>query len=340
MARWAELLAIAGALLVAGCGGDRTPTHAASARYAERFQVRAQTIADLKPVTATITSRDQAEARARIGGLLVSMSVKEGDIVHRGQLIGRVIDPQIGFQTQAYGAQIDAAAAESARAQAELARTRDLYVNGVYAKARLEQVTAQARAAAGALNAARAQRSASAAAGAEGAILAPADGRVLRADVPAGSVVTVGQSIATVTAGQSVIRVAVPEADAHGLAVGQTLSITPNALDPGLVTATVAQVYPAVVAGQVTADLTAPGLDRTLVGQRIGVNLPIGSRPALVVPRRFIVTRAGVDYAVVLAADGSSMEVPLQLAPGPTADTAEALSGLTAGDVLVRGASR
>ena len=48
--------------------------------------------------------------------------------------------------------------AQAAAAQADLARTRDLFSHGVYAQARLDQVEAQSKSANGALAAARAQR--------------------------------------------------------------------------------------------------------------------------------------------------------------------------------------
>ena len=111
----------------------------------------------------------------------------------------------------------------------------------------------------GALAAARAQRAASAEQGAQGAILAPADGRVLRADVPAGSVVMPGQSIATITAGPAVLRIEAPEADGRAIKVGQSVQLA--AEEPGRrrsQRATIVQVYPSVTAGKVVADLDAP----------------------------------------------------------------------------------
>jgi len=94
------------------------------------------------------------------------------------------------------------------------------------------------------------------------------------------------------------------------------------------VEARVAQVYPAVEAGQVVADIDAAGLDAALIGRRIGVRLPVGERQAIVVPRRFVSTRFGVDY--VRLANGE--ETPVQTAPGPDPDTVEILSGLVVGD--------
>jgi RND family efflux transporter MFP subunit len=330
-------------LALAACHGGQ-PKSAASAAPAagERYLVRLRDTPDLKPVAATITSRNQAEARARIGGVLTALYVKEGDIVRRGQLIGRVVDQRLGFETRAYEAQTAAAQAESARAQADYGRIKDLYDHGVYAKAKLDQSEASAKAAAAAVNAARAQRAASAEAAAQGLILAPADGRVLHAEVPAGSVVMPGQSVATVTAGQAVIRIEIPEADARALAPGQTVKLVSEDLGSGSVGAAVVQVYPDVTAGKVTADLAAPaGVRRDLVGQRVRAEVQIGTRAALIVPRRFIVTRYGMDYARVLARDGAASDVPVQTAPGPTPGDVEILSGLSSGDVLVRaGASR
>src|SRR5579863_2055810 len=156
-----KLIGLAGATLLAlgGCGRQAASLPHATAPAGERWQVTLQAIPDFKPVAATVTTRDMAEARARIGGTLVRLNVKAGDLVHRGQVIGLVTDERIGFETRAYDAQVGAAQAQTASAGAQLARTRDLYDHGVYAKARLDQDQAAARAAAGALSAARAQRS-------------------------------------------------------------------------------------------------------------------------------------------------------------------------------------
>ena len=133
--------ALGAALLLGACGETKPTVPAAqTAPSLGRLTVQAQSIADLKPLPATLTTRDMAEARARISGVLVSLSVKEGDMVRRGQVIGRVKDDRLALQTGAFDAQASAAAAEAARAQADLSRTRDLFSHGVYAQARLDQV--------------------------------------------------------------------------------------------------------------------------------------------------------------------------------------------------------
>lgn len=327
--------ALGAALLLSACGEPKeaaTPT-VKTAPAAGRLTIRAQTVADLKPVPGTLTTRDMAEARARISGTLAALSVKEGDVVRQGQVIGRIKDDRLTLQTGAFDAQVAAAAAEAARAQADLARTRDLFSHGVYAQARLDQVEAQAKAANANLTAARAQRGASAELGAQGAILAPAAGRVLVADVPVGSVVMPGQSVAKITAGPLVVRIELPEGQARALKVGDPVDLAADDLH-GVAGGTIAQIYPAITAGQVTADVTAPNLPGDLIGQRVRAAVKIGERQAIVIPRRYVATRFGVDYARLVDASGAISETPIQTRPAAAADAVEVLSGLRIGDVL------
>lgn len=328
--------ALGAALLLTACGESKKATAPAVkiAPTSDRLTIRAQVVADLKPVPATLTTRDMAEARARISGTLVALSVKEGDMVRRGQVIGRVKDDRLALQTGAFDAQVAAAAAEAARAQADLSRTRDLFSHGVYAQARLDQIEAQAKTANANLTAARAQRGASAELGAQGAILAPATGRILVADLPVGSVVMPGQSVARITAGPLVVRIELPEGQARALKVGDTVDLAAEDLRGVAARGTVTQIYPSITGGQVTADVTAPDLPGDLIGQRVRAAVRIGERQAIVIPRRYVATRFGVDYARLVGADGAISESPIQVRAGAAADTVEVLSGLRLGDIL------
>jgi RND family efflux transporter MFP subunit len=300
----------------------------------ERLKLVPSDIADMKAVGAEITTRDSAEALARISGTLVSLSVREGDSVSKGQRIGMIVDSRLGYETSALGSQVAAARAESDRAHADLTRVRDLYENRVYAKARLDQAVAAARAADAQLAAARAQQGASASVAGQGAILAPATGRVLRADIPAGSVVAPGMSVATVTAGPPVLRLDLPESLAGQVKVGAQVLVTAGDLPDGSRRGQVTQVYPAVTGGRIRADATVPGLSAELVGRRIGVSIEVGRRMALVVPRHFVSTRYGIDQVDVITADRRLAAVPVQIAPTVDADKVEILSGVAAGDTL------
>ena len=322
-------------LTVAGCGpASPTPETPTAPATAGGHMVSTRTIADMKPVAGEVTTRDMGMATARIGGTLVRLNVREGATVRAGQVLGVVRDDRINLQTAGFDAMVRAAEAEAERARADLARTRTLFDRGIYAQAKLDQVAAVARAAEGNLEAARAQRAASAESGAQGAILAPTAGRVLKADVPVGSVVMPGQSIATVTSGPLVVRVLLPEGQARALQVGTRVEMTPDGPGGDVMMAPVAQVYPAVDAGQVVADIDASGLSASLIGRRIGVRLPVGERQAIVIPAIYVVSRFGVDY-VRLVRGGAVADTPVQIAPGPSAAEVEVLSGLVAGDRIV-----
>ena len=165
-------------------------------------------------------------------------------------------------------------------------------------------------------------------------MLAPASGRVLVADVPAGSVVMPGQSIAKITAGPLVVRLKLPEGEAAALKVGDRVQLSAEDLKGAASRGEIVQVYPSVADGQVIADVSAPGLPESLVGQNVRASIKVGERQALVVPRRYIATRFGVDYVWVVRADGTASQTPVQTTGGPAADQAEILSGVRAGDVL------
>ncbi|MDP1875754.1 efflux RND transporter periplasmic adaptor subunit [Phenylobacterium sp.] len=343
----ASLLAITLGALSLGVGAcsetAAPPPPATTAAQGERLTLRAQPVDDLKPVAASVVTRNMAEARARIGGTLTELRVREGDQVQKGQLIGKVSDQRLNLETTAFEAQAAAAAAEAARASAELSRVQVLYDKGFYAKARLEQAQAGARAAESMAAAARAQRAASAEMGSQGAILAPSSGRVVRADVPAGSVVAGGQSVATITSGEPLLRVELPEGQARALKVGDQAPVSAGDL-PGLAAfGTVVQVYPSVTGGQVTADLRVEGLRADLIGQRVRVQVKVGEREALVVPDAYVETRFGLDFVRIVGPDGQAREVAVQATPAPTPGQIEILSGARAGDVLLastQGAAR
>jgi len=337
---------LAGAALALSACGSKPEQEQASAALPAGDMVRLvpKEIADMKAVGAEIATRDQAEVLARIPGILTSLSVRAGDTVQKGQRIGMIVDSRLGYEASAYGAQAAAAQAEAARANADLARIRDLYANGVYAKARLDQAVAAARAADAQVAAARAQQGASASVAGQGAVIAPASGRVLRADIPAGAPVAPGMSIATVTAGPPVLRLMLPESVAGQVRPGARVIVDDPAFNEGGQNnagvpsgshqGSVTQVYPAITGGQVRVDATLPGLSTQFIGRRVSASVEIGTRKALVVPRQFVTTRYGIDQVQVVGEGKRLSMVPVQIAP--TADPAmvEILSGVSAGDTL------
>lgn len=321
-------------LPLAGCGSGEETAQVAKAPAGPRLVLATSDTVNWQDVSAEIATVDQAQVLARIPGILTTMSVKEGDLVTKGQVIGRIVDSQLAYQAGAYGAQAAATQAQAAQAQGELSRVRFLYRNGVYAKARLEQAEAAAAAANAQVRAAQAQQSAVGAVSGQGAVTAPASGRVLRADVPAGSPVAPGMAIAVVTAGPTIVRLQMPESLADKVHAGSRVTASGIA-GSGTGAGRVIKLYPSVTAGQVTVDVDMPGIDDRLIGRRVAAKVETGARKALLVPSSYVINRYGIDYVTLLAKDGSAAQVPVQTAATAEPGKVEILSGAAAGDTLV-----
>ena len=214
-----------------------------------------------------------------------------------------------------------------------MSRVRFLYQNGVYAKARLEQAEAAAAAANAQIRAAQAQQSAVRAVAGQGVVIAPADGRVLRADVPAGSPVSPGMAIAVITAGPTIVRLEMPESLADIVHVGSR--VTASNIGRGSGAGAVIKLYPSVTAGQVTVDVDLPGIDNRLIGRRVAAKVETGARKALLAPAGYVVNRYGIEYVTLLAKDGSVSQAPVQTAASADPGKVEILSGASAGDTLI-----
>ncbi|HMU21815.1 MAG: hypothetical protein RL702_2967 [Pseudomonadota bacterium] len=316
-------------LPLAGCSSSDDTRQAAKAPEGPRLVLAAQDTTNWQDVSAEIATVDQAQVLARIPGILTTLSVKEGDMVSKGQVIGRIVDSQLGYQAGAYGAQAAAAQAQAGQAAAEFQRVKFLHDNGVYAKARLEQAQAAASAAQAQVRAAQAQQAAVGAVAGQGSVIAPATGRVLRADVPAGSPVAPGMAIAVITAGPTIVRLEMPESLAGKVQAGSR--VTATGLEPGRVI----KVYPSVNAGKVMADVDMPGIDNNLIGRRVAARVETGLRKALLVPAAFVTTRYGIDYVTLLTKDGSATQVPVQTTPSREVGKLEILSGANPGDTLI-----
>ncbi len=333
-----RILVIAAAAL-AGCGRPEPQAATPPVPSEGRLVVEQRVTPDYKTVSAVLTSRDVGDARARIGGTLTRLLVREGDQVRRGQLVAVISDQRLALEAQAGAAGVAAAEAAAERARADQARFQVLFDRGFLAQARMDQVHAETRAAEAQLQAARSQRGALSEANAQGRVLAAADGRVTRAPVPQGAVVMPGEVIVAIATGARVLRLELPEAQAQYLREGQDIRILTANDGAAAALVRVRQVYPAIENGRVTADLDAQNMAGEFVGARVRVLIPAGEREAIVIPAQYILTRYGVDYVRLMREGGAIIEAPVQLgAPTPTdamPDGVEILSGLNSGDAIV-----
>lgn len=306
---------------------------------ADALVVTQREVPDYKAVAATLTTRDLGEVRARIPGTIVSLNVREGDLVEKGQVLAVIADDKVALEQQSRRAQTAAMKAESDRAAADLERVRKVFEKGFYSQARLDQAVAASRSATEAWKAAAAAQAVTAEVAAQGKLLAPAAGRVLRASVPAGAVVMAGDAIVTVATNDAVIRLEIPEREARGLKAGDLIRVSEDANGGRAREAEVKirEVYPQVRDGRVTVDLERGSLQQTFIGERIKARVIVGYRQSIVIPRDYVVTRFGVDYVSLVTRSGT-LDIPVQTGQSLTlqgdAEGVEVLSGLRPGDQI------
>lgn len=308
---------------------------ATDALHAETLRLEPVKVPEWKAVYGRVEARDTVPARARIGGTVVELKVSEGDDVSAGDAIAMVRDDKIDFQIAAIDAQLLGLRASLENAQSELNRGEELIRRGVTTAQRLDALRTQVDVVRNQIAAAEAQRSVVVEQGKEGAVLAPATGKVLTVPVTRDAVIMAGETIATIGGGGFYLRLAIPERHADLLREGASIEI-----DSGNGTESsgrLARIYPEIDNGRVIADVEVGSLPTAFVNKRLLVRLPVGERDALFLPETTLKNRYGVDYVTIRTGDGTAERAvvtakPVELDGKPMT---EILTGLSAGDEVV-----
>jgi RND family efflux transporter MFP subunit len=307
---------------------------AAGSVWAETMTLAETSVTEWKAVYGRVEARETVPARARIGGLVVELSVTEGDLVKSGQQIALVRDDKIVFQIAALDAQITALRAQLSTAETELQRGQALVDRGVATVQRLDQLRTTVDVVRGQIATAQAQRDVITQQAAEGGVLAPGEGRVLTVPATLGAVILPGEPIALIGGGGFFLRLAIPERHATSLVEGAEIRMHAEGADTA---GRIAKLYPQIENGRVIADVEVEKLDTAFVNSRVLVELPVGKRATLLVPEDAINTRSGIDFVAVMAGD-DQMDRAVVLGEMFVHDGAamvEVLSGLVPGDIVV-----
>lgn len=329
-------LGVAALSFLAACGAGRALAAEDSLKVVERE------VDDLKAVFATVRSKDRIEARVRTPGSVVNLKVNEGDHVEAGQVLALVADPKIALRIRALDAQIAAAESRVTTAKTEYERAEQLRARGVSPQQRVDQAKTAFDVATNDVKVARSERLVAEQQVAEGQVLSPASGRVLKVPVTEGSVVMPGESIATIAANQYVLRLELPERHARFMKKGDAVLIGARGLaatSETVASGKVIQVYPELQGGRVVADAEVPGLGDYFVGERAVVWISAGKRTTIAIPTRFVAKRHGIDFVRVLDAQGRRLDAVVQTGQTIPADgkpaEIEILGGLRSGDTIV-----
>ena len=250
-----------------------------------------------------------------------------------GEKLATVTDPKLPLQMAALDARIQALASQQAQAQIDLGRMQQLIKSGATTRASLDAAQTNAAVVAANIAAMRAERAVVAEQLAEGDVLAPGDGRVLKVAVVNGAVVMPGETVVTIAADAYVLRMRLPERHARFLHAGDKVLVGARGMDISAEKLTQGQVrlvYPEIDQGLVVADVDVPGLGDFFVGERTRVFVATGERLAIVVPERYVYKRLGVSFTHVKGVGETVVQPGL-----PAEGGIEVLSGLKPGDVLM-----
>ncbi|MGE5369420.1 MAG: efflux RND transporter periplasmic adaptor subunit [Chloroflexota bacterium] len=307
---------------------------AAPAARAGEVTVHVAPIDDMKAVVATVEPVHQLVARARIGGTVTTLKVKEGDTVAAGAEIAAVADQKLFLQMQALDQRIRSQQAQRDKAKADFDRAQELLRRGVSTKVMFDQAKTALDVADRNLSALQSDRSVIEQQAAEGSVKAPGPGRILTVPVSVGRVVMPGEVISTLAEDNYILRLQLPERHARFMRAGDRVELGERGLhanDRGArKEGRVRLVYPEIQGGRVVADVDVKGLGDYFVGERARVYVTTGRRDAILAPRAAVYRRAGVDF--VKLANGAEVVVQTGDAHG---QTIEILSGLHDGDVVV-----
>ena len=295
--------------------------------------VRVAPIDDMKAVVASVEPAHQLVARARIGGAVTSLKIREGDNVAAGAELAVIADQKLFLQMQSIDQRIRAQQAQRDKAKADFERAQELLRRGVSTKVVFDQAKTALDVAERNLSAIQSDKSVIEQQAAEGSVKSPGPGRILTIPVSVGRVVMPGETIATLAEDKYILRLQLPERHARFMRAGDRVEIGGRGLnadkDGPRKEGRVRIVYPEIQGGRVIADVDVEGLGDYFVGERARVYVTTGKRDAILAPTAAVYRRAGVDFVRL----NTGAEVVVQT--GDThGDAIEILSGLHDGDVV------
>jgi RND family efflux transporter MFP subunit len=273
-------------------------------------QAATRPLARTVELSGSVQALRTALLKAKVAAELRELTVREGEAVRAGQVIGRLDDTEFRWRLRQAEDQATSAGAQLEIAERTLANNRALVSQGFISVHALQTSESNVAGARATLAAARAAVELARKAVADTVLTAPIGGQIAQRSAQPGERVGVDGRIVEIV-DLSALELAAPAApaDVASLRAGQAATLTVEGLaDP--VTGRVARIAPATQAGTravmvfVALD-TAPGLRHGLFAQG---HVEIASAPARVVP----VTALRLDGArpsVLLVRDGAVRRV-------------------------------
>ena len=306
-------------------------------------------LVSLLVVSGSLRAVDSAVVKARVAAEVKSLTVREGDRVQAGQLLGRLDTTEVGLRLRQAEDQAQAAQAQADIAQRTLDNNKSLVGQGFISKNALDTSASRAAGAQATLQAARAAAELAKKAVRDSEIRAPISGLVSQRLVQPGERVSVdARLLEIVDLSRLELEAAVAPEDVLSLRVGQAAQVQIDGL-AATVPARVARINPSAQSGtrSVTAYLRLEPDAATAGALRQGLfargSVRLQQRQALVVPVSALRLDQALPYVLVVeagAAQARSVKTGGRgavLFDGRSESAVEVIDGVTEGAQVLRG---
>ena len=333
-----------------------TAASAASAAAAQSLELAAGDIATvgqaelvgLLSVNGSLRAVQSAVVKAKVAAELKSLSVREGDRVSAGQLIGQLDATEVRLRLKQAEDQAAAAQSQLDIAQRTLDNNKALVNQGFISRTALETSVSSASGAQSSLQAAQAAAAIARKAVADSEVRAPIAGLVSQRLVQPGERVSVdGRIVEIVDLSRIELEAAVAPEDVVQLRVGQTARVEIDGL-AAPIAAKVVRINPAAQAGTRTVSAylelqAGPHMAGLRQGLFARGAVELQRRQALVVPATAVRFDQAKPY-VLAVVDGVAKSLPVTLGLrgdariGSAVEPAvEVTAGVAAGTAVLRG---
>jgi RND family efflux transporter MFP subunit len=336
-----------------GAAGPAARSGPMATTAAQAIEIAAADLATAAPVelvqslavSGSLKAVQSAFVKARVGAEIRELTVREGDRVVAGQLIGRLDPTEFDWRLRQAEDQARSAEAQLQIAERTLANNRALVDQGFISKNALDTAVSNAAGASAALQAARATAELARKATRDTEIRAPIGGQVAqRLAQPGERVALDTRLVEIVDLSRVELEAAVTPEDVLAVRIGQAARVTLEGL-PEPVAARVTRISPSTQAGTraVLAYLELAPHPALRQGLFARATIDLQRRTALVVPASAVRFDRARPYVLALE-DGVAVEKPVTLGQrgeatidGRPEAAVEITEGLAAGATVLRG---
>ncbi len=315
-----------GVLVLSGChrSGDGQSEGGASPEpiRAKVMELEMSRIEVRDQVVGTVEPELQATVSAKVTGRVVERLAEPGMLVKKGDVLVRVDAPELAAALERAEAGLD-------NSKREAKRYQSLKESGSVSQREIDRVETELR-----MNQAERDRIRSLLD--DTTVLAPFTGRITRKHVNPGDLVQPGTPLCDIEDPTHLqLAINVGESLTHRLKLGDKFKLRIGSAELNLI-GTVAEISPAADVGSRTflVKLDLPKEERLMAGQFGRAFLPLGRKPAIIVPVDALVTRGQLTFAAVV--DDSGVARLRIVRTGETVrEGTEILAGLSEGEKIL-----